>query len=83
MARLARVVVPGIPHHITQRGNRRQQTFFADDDYAAYRDQLAQSCVKAGVRRVGLAPDAQPCPPDPGAGHGRKPTPIGAEAKYV
>ncbi|MCJ7670390.1 MAG: transposase, partial [Dehalococcoidia bacterium] len=26
MARLARVVVPGYPHHITQRGNRRQQT---------------------------------------------------------
>ena len=25
MARLARVVVPGYPHHITQRGNRRQQ----------------------------------------------------------
>jgi putative transposase len=43
MARLARVVVPGIPHHVTQRGNRRQQTFFADD-YAAYRDQLAECC---------------------------------------
>jgi putative transposase len=43
MARLARVVVPGIPHHVTQRGNRRQQTFFSDDDYAAYRDQLAES----------------------------------------
>jgi putative transposase len=28
MARLARVVIPGLPHHITQRGNRRQQTFF-------------------------------------------------------
>src|SRR5271157_2853869 len=26
MPRLARVVVPGLPHHITQRGNRRQQT---------------------------------------------------------
>jgi putative transposase len=36
MARLARVVVPGIPHHVTQRGNRRQATFFGDDDYAAY-----------------------------------------------
>jgi hypothetical protein len=28
MARLARVVIPAIPHHITQRGNRRQPTFF-------------------------------------------------------
>lgn len=49
MARLARVVVPRIPHHITQRGNRRQQTFFSDEDYAAYRDQLAESCAMAGV----------------------------------
>ena len=27
MARLARIVLPGIPYHVTQRGNRRQQTF--------------------------------------------------------
>ncbi len=31
MARIARVVAPVYPHHITQRGNRRQQTFLADD----------------------------------------------------
>ena len=37
MARLARVVMPGMPHQVTQRGNRRQQTFFGDGDYAAYR----------------------------------------------
>ena len=36
MARLARVVVPGYWHHITQRGNRRLPTFFSDDDYEAY-----------------------------------------------
>lgn len=40
MARLARFVLPGIPHHVTQRGNGRQQTFFDDSDYAAYRDLL-------------------------------------------
>jgi putative transposase len=33
MARLARVVVPELPHHVTHRGNRRQQTFFGDDDF--------------------------------------------------
>ena len=33
MARLARVVVPGMPHHVTQRGNRRQETFFAAARY--------------------------------------------------
>jgi putative transposase len=32
MARLARFIIPGIPHHVTQRGNGRQQTFFGDDD---------------------------------------------------
>ncbi|MBM4064513.1 MAG: hypothetical protein FJ266_02560 [Planctomycetes bacterium] len=33
MSRIARVVVPEVPHHITQRGNRRLQTFFCDEDY--------------------------------------------------
>ncbi|HJP20197.1 MAG TPA: transposase, partial [Alphaproteobacteria bacterium] len=28
MARQARIVVPGWPHHVTQRGNRRQRVFF-------------------------------------------------------
>lgn len=28
MARIARIVVPGLPHHVTQRGNRREQVFF-------------------------------------------------------
>ena len=31
MARLARVVAPGLPHHVTQRGNRRQTVFFSDE----------------------------------------------------
>jgi len=49
MARLARVVVPGMPHHITQRGNRRQQTFFSDEDYSAYVELVAEWCGKEGV----------------------------------
>lgn len=36
MSRIARIVIPGIPHHVTQRGNRRQKTFFSDEDYRAY-----------------------------------------------
>jgi len=44
MPRLARVVVPGMPHHVTQRGNRRQETFFCDDDYQAYLDLMAEWC---------------------------------------
>src|SRR3954465_1663487 len=49
MARLARVVVPGHPHHVTQRGNGRARTFFGDEDYALYRDLLAENCRAAGV----------------------------------
>jgi len=40
--RIARAVAPGFPHHITQRGNRRQQTFFSDDDYQSYLDLIAE-----------------------------------------
>ena len=42
MARIARVVAPRIPHHITQRGNRRQETFFGAEDYQAYLALLAE-----------------------------------------
>jgi putative transposase len=49
MARIARVVVPGWPHHITQRGNRRQATFFCQDDYEAYRDLMSEWCGRCGV----------------------------------
>lgn len=50
MARIPRVVVPGMPHHVTQRGNRRQQTFFRDDDYAAYLELMAEWCAEHGVQ---------------------------------
>lgn len=49
MSRLARVVIPGHPHHVTQRGNGRAQTFFGEGDYALYRDLLAANCRTAGV----------------------------------
>lgn len=49
MVRLARVVVPGIPHHVTQRGNRRQDVFFGDEDYAAYVELLQRSSRKFDV----------------------------------
>lgn len=50
MARMARVVVPFHPHHITQRGNRRQKTFFNDDDYAIYVGLLTEFCRKADTQ---------------------------------
>jgi putative transposase len=49
MARLARAVFPGLPHHVTQRGNGRQQTFFGDRDYALYRELLREHCAAANV----------------------------------
>jgi putative transposase len=49
MARIARVVVPGRPHHVTQRGNRRQPTFFGPDDYRAYLALMAEWCGRCGV----------------------------------
>jgi putative transposase len=49
MARLARIVVPGLPHHITQRGNRREAIFFEDGDHEIYLDLLAEQTLKAGV----------------------------------
>ncbi len=50
MARLARLVIPGLPHHITQRGNRRQQTFFGEADYAAYLELMSEWCRDQGVK---------------------------------
>lgn len=49
MARLPRFVLPGHPHHVTQRGNRREKTFFEDGDYALYLDLLAAAARRTGV----------------------------------
>jgi putative transposase len=38
-------VIPGVPHHVTQRGNGRQQTFFEPGDYALYLDLLAAAAT--------------------------------------
>jgi putative transposase len=49
MARLARVVIPGLPHHVTQRGNGGARTFFSDEDYVFYRDLLIEHSRAAQV----------------------------------
>jgi putative transposase len=49
MARLSRIVIPGVPHHVTQRGNRRQPVFFSDADRLLYLDLLRQGCAAARV----------------------------------
>ena len=49
MARIARVTVPGISHHTTQRGNRRQQTCF-NDYYASYLILMEEWCNRCRVK---------------------------------
>jgi putative transposase len=49
MPKAARVVLSGIPHHVTQRGNRRQPTFFCEADYALYLSLLRHWCGKNGT----------------------------------
>ena len=44
MPRPARLNIPGIPQHVTQRGNNRQACFYADDDYRLYLELLQDAC---------------------------------------
>jgi putative transposase len=49
MPRAARFVVPNAPHHVIQRGNRRQRVFFSDDDKALYIRLLRKWGRKSGL----------------------------------
>ncbi len=49
MARLARVVLPDVPHHVTQRGNRRLPVFFSDEDRTLYCELLRDGLARADV----------------------------------
>lgn len=48
MARMPRVICPGLPHHVIQRGNNRSAIFYDDSDYHAYLNWLAESMKKYG-----------------------------------
>lgn len=50
MARIARVVVPGAPHLVIQRGADNRQVFFSADDYREYMRLVGDSCAKWKVR---------------------------------
>ncbi|MBF8292022.1 MAG: transposase [Steroidobacteraceae bacterium] len=49
MPRLARVICGGVPHHVTQRGNRRGQVFFTSEDHQAYLQWLQEYTEKHEV----------------------------------
>jgi len=53
MARIAQVMATVIPHHVTQRDNRRLTTFFSDEDYQIYIALMPKWCRKCAVQ--GLA----------------------------
>lgn len=55
MPRAARIVFPGLPHHVTQRGNRRNQVFFSDADYLIYRHWLREYAAKHDVEVLAYA----------------------------
>ncbi len=46
MPRIARIVIEGLPHHITQRGNDRSQVFFSDEDRERYLSWLKEQSDK-------------------------------------
>jgi len=46
MARLKRFILPGQPQHVIQRGNNREDVFFADKDYHFYEEKLLEACHK-------------------------------------
>ena len=73
MARLPRIVVPGQPLHIIQRGNNRQSCFFADDDHCFYLASLKDAADRRPVRVPDprLRVDDQSCPPAADAGQHR------------
>lgn len=53
MPRMARVVVPGWPHHVTQRGNHRQSVFFSDRDREVYLRRLLKYLGPYGTGLIG------------------------------
>jgi len=55
MARIARVVIPGLAHHVTQRGNHRQMVFLKEGDRQVYQDLLRHYLLLYSVRLVGYS----------------------------
>ena len=52
MVRIARVAIPDVPYHITQRGNNRMDVFFTDDDRRVYLNLLKTESEKYGLGTI-------------------------------
>ncbi|MGQ9652265.1 MAG: hypothetical protein ACUVXJ_19405, partial [Phycisphaerae bacterium] len=55
MPRVARIVVPGWPRHVTQRGNNRRDVFFVDDDRRTRLKFLKEQSICGPASRGGLS----------------------------
>jgi putative transposase len=53
MPRNARVVIPGVAHHVTQRGNNRQDVFFVDADREMFLQYLREAAQRSALRIEG------------------------------
>jgi putative transposase len=53
MPRTARIVVPDMSYHVTQRGNNKQDVFFVDDDRRVYLEILKEQSEKYGLQVQG------------------------------
>jgi len=49
MARRPRIYIPGVAHHVIQRGNNREACFGDDSDYKAYLTYLKEGSAQYGV----------------------------------
>jgi len=50
MPRIARAVIPRLPHHVIQRGTRRQPVFFSDEDKSLCLKILKTQGEKRGIQ---------------------------------
>ena len=50
MSRPPRLVLPGLPHHVTHRGTRRERIVFTDDDHDFSLRLLRRGCRRTGPR---------------------------------
>ena len=55
MTKIARVVIPGLPHHVTQRGNHRQKVFFSDRDREIYMKLMRKYFKKHKLDLIGYS----------------------------
>ena len=54
MPRKARIVIPGVAHHVVQRGHNRQVVFAADEDFQFYLENLTE--LKGELDMSGCTP---------------------------